>query len=353
MQDNYRIHISNWLFFICFLLICMIALGGYTRLSGSGLSIMEWKPVTGIIPPLSHDDWVREFNIYKQIPQYHILNHSFTLEDFKQIFWAEWSHRLLGRLIGIVLLVPLIWFIYKKALSIKLFLWLMFLFVLGGLQGGIGWVMVASGFNQNSIAVAPSLLVAHLSCALILYVLLLWTALSVRYAKTDFTADRSKVTRVRRWVILDCCLLALTIIAGGFTAGTHAGFVYNTFPFMDGHLVPAGYAKLSPFLSNWFQNVAAVQFNHRLLATLTLIMILITVFIGLKSHLQKTAQDAFMLLGWAVLIQYILGLTALLLVVPVWAGTVHQAFAAILLGILVTVLYHLRMPKSVPTEANI
>ncbi|CAI3942949.1 Heme A synthase (CtaA) (PDB:6A2J) [Commensalibacter communis] len=344
---QYNKSISNWLFFICFMLLCMIALGGYTRLTGSGLSIMDWRPVTGMLPPLSHAEWVRQFELYKTIPQYQILNNGFGLDGFKQIFWAEWSHRFLGRLIGFVVLLPLIYFVIKRAITRKLAIILFIIFILGGLQGGIGWFMVASGFRPNSTAVEPVKLVLHLSCAIALYIAILWTALSVRTPQPDVSLDKNKIKPIRTLLWIDVVLVCITIIAGGFTAGTHAGHSFNTFPLMNGHLIPTDYASLSPFLANFIDNVATIQFNHRLLATITAIMVLITLFLGLKTSATKSVKDSFMLMGWAVLIQYALGVTTLLLVVPVWAGTIHQAFAIILLTTLIIALHRSRIKNTI------
>lgn len=361
MQNNKIL--SNWLFLICFLLLCMIALGGYTRLTGSGLSIMDWRPIAGIIPPLSHQEWVREFDLYKTIPQYTILNNGFGLSGFKQIFWAEWSHRFLGRIIGFVLFLPLIWFLYKKMITKQLALRLFIFFILGGLQGGIGWFMVHSGFRANSTAVEPVRLVLHLSCALILYIAILWTALSLRHeGSTPSTQPLFTESHSGKWIktllAIDFILLVFTILAGGFTAGTHAGRSFNSFPLMNGHLVPTDYAKLSPFWLNWFENISAIQFDHRLLATGTLLMVLGTAFAGAKLAGNKATKTIFILMGWAVLIQYALGITTLLLVVPVWAGTIHQAFAVILLTSVTVALHHIykshlyknRLPKTLNQE---
>lgn len=324
------------------MLLCMIALGGYTRLTGSGLSIMDWKPITGMIPPLSHAEWVREFDLYKTIPQYQIINNGFGLDGFKQIFWAEWSHRFLGRLIGLVVLLPLIYFIIKGAITKKLAFLLFVFFILGGLQGGIGWFMVHSGFRPDSTAVEPVRLVLHLSCAIALYIAILWTGLSVRNPQSDLSLEKNIIKPVRTLLWIDIVLLCITIIAGGFTAGTHAGHSFNTFPLMNGHLIPENYGSLSPFMANFIDNIATIQFNHRLLATLTVIMVFITLFVGLKSTITKPVKDGLMLMGWAVLIQYALGITTLLLVVPVWAGTVHQAFAVVLLTTLIIALHRSR-----------
>ncbi|GBQ25918.1 cytochrome c oxidase assembly protein [Acetobacter estunensis NRIC 0472] len=343
MRDRRRV--SNWLLTICVMLLGMIALGGATRLTGSGLSIMDWRPVTGMLPPLSHAEWERQFELYKGIPQYKILHEGFGLAGFQKIFWAEWMHRFWGRVIGLYLLVRLVIFAVQGVLTRGLILRLAFFFVLGGLQGAIGWFMVASGFRPDSTAVEPVRLVLHLGMALILYGAILWTALSVRYPTVEPVPDRAGGRRTRMALHAALGLVGLTIVAGGFTAGTHAGFSYNTFPLMDGHLVPEGYARLHPFWFNWIANIPAVQFDHRLLATLTVLAIGLTVFFGMKANLGPRAHAAVALMGWAVLIQYALGVTTLLLVVPVWAGTIHQTFAAVLLGVGIYAMHALRGAK--------
>ncbi|MCP9319258.1 COX15/CtaA family protein [Acetobacter persici] len=343
MAPNHRRLISNWLFLLCFMLLGMIAIGGVTRLTGSGLSIMDWQPVSGFIPPLSHAEWERLFALYQTIPQYHLQHEGFGLEGFQRIFWAEWIHRFWGRLMGLVLLLPLIWFTIRGMITRALALRLFVFFILGAMQGAIGWFMVASGFRPDSTAVEPVRLVLHLSAALALYLAILWTALSIRWPTPQTVTASPGGTLTKRLVWLALGLICITIVAGGFTAGTHAGFVYNTFPLMDGHLIPAEYARLSPFWMNLVDNKAAIQFDHRLLATLTALSIGAVLLAGLRSTtLGSKAHNAIMLLGWAVLIQYALGVTTLLLVVPVWAGAVHQTFAAVLLGVMLYTLHCLR-----------
>ncbi len=334
--------VSLWLFAICALLLVMIALGGATRLTGSGLSIMEWRPVTGIIPPLTHAQWEHEFALYRQIPQYRILHDGFGLAGFQKIFWLEWIHRFCGRLIGLVLFAPLLVFAFNRTIGSRLIVRLAVLFVLGGLQGGIGWFMVASGFDPDSVRVAPVRLVLHLCCAFALYSAILWTALDVRRPMAAAIAPGRGAVWTRRLAGAACVLIATTIVAGGFTAGTHAGFTYNSFPDMDGHLLPPHYASLTPFWRNLTQNLAAVQFDHRVIATLTVLSVGLTLLVGLRTRLNKPAHDALMLLGWAVLAQYVLGVTTLMLVVPAWAGTMHQTFAAVLLSVMIIVLHSLR-----------
>jgi cytochrome c oxidase assembly protein subunit 15 len=335
--------VSAWLFALCVMLLGMVALGGATRLTGSGLSIMEWAPLSGVLPPLTHAQWEHLFTLYQRIPQYRLQHQGFGLSGFQHIFWLEWIHRFWGRLMGAVLLLPLAYFVVTGMVGRALAARLLAFFVLGGLQGAIGWFMVESGFDPNSTAVAPAKLVLHLCFAFALYAAILWTAFSVRWPDPERSLATSAGARwTRRLAAGSAALLAITIVAGGFTAGTHAGFAYNSFPLMEGRLVPAGYDALHPFWRNWFANLPAVQFDHRLLATLTALSVGATLLVGLRSALPRRAHDALMLLGWAVLAQYALGVTTLLLVVPVWAGTLHQTFAAILLSVTLLVLHRLR-----------
>ena len=320
--------VALWLFGMCAMLLVMIALGGATRLTGSGLSIMEWAPLRGFLPPLSEGEWQRLYRLYQQIPQYELVNKGFGLEGFKEIFWLEWTHRLWGRLIGIAFLVPLVWFAMRGRIGRRLVPRLAGLFVLGGLQGAVGWFMVASGFAAQSTAVSPYRLVAHLSLALLLYAAILWTALSLWRGGARQEVESKALRRLTR---ATCALLAVTILAGGFVAGLKAGLTYNTYPLMDGRLVPAGYAMLDPFLLNLTENVAAVQFNHRLLATLTALAAAVTVAFGLRQTLTRGQRSALLALGGAVALQYALGVAALLLVVPVALGTAHQAMAVLVL----------------------
>ena len=316
--------VALWLFAVCAMLAVMVALGGATRLTGSGLSIMEWAPLSGALPPLSHAEWERLYGLYQQVPQYKLLHEGFGLGGFQRIFWLEWVHRLWGRLIGVVFFIPLVWFAVRGQIPRRLVPRLAGLFVLGGLQGLVGWIMVASGFAADSTSVSAYRLVVHLALALLLYAAILWTALGLwRRA-----APPPRLARLpRRLLGIACVLVPLTILAGGFVAGTHAGLVYNTFPLMDGHLVPKGYALLSPWVRNLFENVTAVQFDHRLLATLTALAALGAVGAGLASGARDTTRVALLVLGGAVALQYGLGIATLLLVVPVALGALHQLVA--------------------------
>jgi len=335
-QRRDRALVSNWLFTVCFMLLVMVALGGATRLTGSGLSIMEWAPLSGALPPLSHAEWERLYGLYQHVPQSTLVNAGIGLDGFKHIFWLEWAHRLWGRLIGIVFLVPLLVFWWRGAIRRRLWLRLAGLFALGGLQGGVGWFMVTSGFFAGSTAVSAYRLVIHLALALSLYAAILWTAMSVRDPRPAQPARR----RAFRSLVAACCaLVALTIVAGGFVAGLHAGLAYNTFPRMGGQVIPADYAALSPLLRNVTENIATVQFDHRLLATLTALVVMATVFVGLRSARGGAVRRAVSVMGGVVLVQYALGVTTLLWVVPVALATAHQAVAVLLLTATLATLY--------------
>ena len=323
-----RILVATWLFVVAGMILVMIVLGGVTRLTGSGLSIMEWSPFAGALPPMSAVEWRRLFHLYQQIPQYKLLNPDISLVGFQQIFWLEWIHRLWGRLIGLVFLVPLIWLWLTGRIDRRLRPKLVLLFVLGGLQGAIGWFMVASGFFPDSTAVSPYRLVLHLALALILYSAIIWTGLSVLWPNPP-PARRHRLLHHMAWTV--CATTALTMLAGGFVAGTHAGFDYNTFPLMDGRLLPRGYAALQPFVRNLTENIPAVQFDHRLLATVTVLLVAGTLGLGLIERPPRSTRRALIALGIAAALQYTLGVATLLLVVPVALATLHQAVATLLL----------------------
>lgn len=353
--------VAVWLFGVCVMILGMILLGGATRLTGSGLSIMEWAPFRGALPPVSDAEWQRLFKLYQQIPQYALLNEGFGIEGFKRIFWLEYLHRLWGRLIGLAFLLPLLWFwargVFAAGQPLR---WmrgrLVGLFLLGGAQGGVGWFMVASGFAADSTAVSPYRLVVHLMLALALYAAILWTGLGVLYPQP---AGGQASPIARRLLAATCALVALTILAGGFVAGTHAGLDYNTFPLMDGRLVPAGYARLAPFWLNLTENIAAVQFDHRLLATLTAAFAMAAILSGLAAPGGKRSPRrslSLSALGAAVALQYALGVATLLAVpglghLPVGLGTAHQTVAVLVLTAALAALHAVRAPAP-PAERS-
>lgn len=338
--------VAYWLLSVAGLVWIMVAIGGATRLTGSGLSIMEWAPLSGTLPPLSEAEWQRLFDLYRTVPQYALLNAGFGMEGFKQIFWLEWLHRFWGRLIGLAYLLPFLWLWARGAIPRELMPRLWLLFALGGLQGVIGWFMVASGFQADSTAVSPYRLVLHLSMAFLLFGLVLWTALGLLRPAPEALpgpahAARAKVRRQVQWAFW---LAAATMLAGGFVAGTRAGFTFNTFPLMDGRLLPAGYLEAVPLWTNLTENLAAVQFNHRVLATLTGLAAL-GVGVAAWRHLSPGfARSAALVMAAAVLGQYALGVVTLLYVVPVSLGTLHQTVAVGVLAAGLCAWHALRAP---------
>ncbi len=342
--------VAVWLFGMCAMLLVMVSLGGATRLTGSGLSIMEWKPLMGALPPLSDTEWQRLYRLYQQIPQYALVNQGFGLAGFKHIFWLEWTHRLWGRLIGLAFLGPLVWFALGGAIGRRLAWRLGLLFLLGGLQGAIGWFMVASGFAADSTAVSPYRLVVHLVMALSLYAAIFWTALTLWQEGVAPAPAGERIRGLRALIAGTCCAVAVTIVAGGFVAGLHAGLTYNSFPLMDGSLVPAGIAQLQPFVRNMTENVATVQFDHRLLATVTALLASATLVVGLRGGVAGRLRTALLALGLAVLGQYALGVTTLLWVVPPALGTMHQAMAVLVLTAALAALHAGRSQAAAPAS---
>lgn len=334
--------VGTWLMCIAGMLLVMIALGGLTRLTGSGLSIMEWAPLMGAIPPLTDTEWERLFTLYKRIPQYTLVNADFTLVDFKRIFWLEWVHRFWGRLLGLAFLVPFAWFWIKGHVSRRLVPRLLLLFALGGLQGAVGWFMVASGFFPDATKVSAYRLVVHLGLALALYAAVLWTGLNLLLGP----ARKPRLaTPTFRWAAITCALVSLTILAGGFVAGNHAGLTYNSFPLMDGSLIPPGYADLSPFPLNFTENIGAVQFNHRLLASLTALAAVITLLVGVRAPIDVVPRRPLLALAALVFGQYALGVATLLHVVPVGLAILHQIGAILVLTAGLILLHLTRVPR--------
>jgi cytochrome c oxidase assembly protein subunit 15 len=338
--------IAYWLLLCCAMIFAMVVIGGITRLTLSGLSITEWQPVTGIVPPLSQADWIAEFERYKQIPQYKLLNAGMSLGEFKSIFLWEYVHRLWGRLIGFVYALPLIWFLIRRQVPRRLVLPLTGVFLLGFAQGALGWYMVKSGLADR-VSVSQYRLVAHLALALAIYALTLWIALGILArtgAKAPFppVAGGAAPPAWRRAGEAIIALVALTIAAGGFVAGLHAGLTYNSFPLMDGSFVPAGYATLKPFALNWFENIAAVQFNHRVLAMTTATSVVLLWLAGTRTVLPRPARLASHALFAAAALQFMLGVSTLLLVVPVPLGAAHQAGAVLLLTAAIAFRHALR-----------
>ncbi len=334
--------IAFWLLGVAGMVWFMVGLGGATRLTGSGLSIMEWAPLSGTLPPLSQAEWQRLYDLYRTIPQYQLVNQGFGLEGFKEIFWLEWGHRLWGRLIGLAYVAGLAWFWLRGRVPGALKPRLLLLLALGGLQGAVGWFMVASGFEADRTAVSPYRLVIHLGLAFILFSLLFWTALSLLRPERDRPENAGMLAGL---VHGTAGLALLTMLAGGFVAGIRAGFSYNSFPLMDGRLVPEGYWDLAPIWLNFTANIAAVQFNHRLLASLALGLGLLAGALALLRLPAGFARRAVLAFAAMLVVQYALGIATLLAVVPVWLGTLHQSIAVAVLAAALAAIHGLRRPR--------
>jgi heme a synthase len=331
--------IALWLFGCAAMIFLMVVIGGITRLTESGLSITEWQPIAGVIPPLSDADWAREFDHYKAIPQYQAIHAGMTLDEFKTIFFWEYIHRLWGRLIGVAFGAPFLWFLLARRLSWALAPKLALLFVLGGLQGALGWYMVESGLAHR-IEVSQYRLVAHLLAAVALYLAILWVALDLWPPRETVSVSSASLRRALTALLV---LALVTLGAGGFVAGLRAGYVYNTFPLMNGYVVPPDYAVLSPWYLNPFESLAAAQFDHRVLAELTW---LATVGMWLWSQMRDLAsemQAALNAMAIVATLQLGLGIATLLLVVPVPLAAAHQA-GALLLVTAILVARHAARP---------
>ena len=317
-----RRNIAIWLLACSGMVAVMVIIGGITRLTESGLSMTEWRPLVGWIPPLSEAEWQRIFERYRQTSEYRIQFPGMDLDGFKTIFWWEYIHRVWGRLIGLVFGLPLLWFILRRRIDRALVPHLVVLLMLGGLQGLIGWWMVKSGFVDRD-DVSQYRLTVHLGMAIIILGYLLWVAFGLlsRGSRQVAPVGLRALSRVAAGVAF------VTILSGGMVAGINAGFIHNTWPLMDGGLLPDDFAALSPVWLNAFENHATVQFIHRSLAYVTAIFAALLWYRARTPELAARTRLAVNLLGAAVLVQLILGISTLLLVVPIPMAVLHQAGA--------------------------
>ena len=327
--------VSLWLFSVAFLVFCMIILGGYTRLSNAGLSIVEWKPVTGILPPLTAHDWASEFAKYKNSPEFKDINYDFDLTRFKSIYWIEYCHRLLGRIIGLVFIVPFIYFMFcTKALSKKNIAYLVVVLVFGAFQGFIGWYMVKSGLVSVP-HVSHYRLAVHLLLALGLYGMLIWMALGERPHKKYAYAMHYKALLV---------LVVLQIFYGALVAGLNAGLVYNTFPLMGQTFVPHEWLATKPIIKNFFENPVTVQFIHRMLAYVICVYSMMIYIVRKKTSL-STAMIVL------IIVQVMLGIATLLKFTPLSLALLHQGLAVLVFTTLLFIVH--RLGSGDPRKASI
>ena len=336
--------IAYWLIVVALLIYAMVILGGVTRLTGSGLSMVNWAPIMGIIPPITDQEWQTAFEQYQQFPEFQIVNSKMGLTEFKNIYVFEYSHRLLGRFIGLAFLIPFLVFFFKKKIRPSLTPKLIVMFVLGGLQGLLGWYMVKSGL-VNDPHVSQYRLSAHLIAAMLIYAYILWVAWSLfnPNPKNDWVRG---IGSLRRHSKIAFSIILIMIISGAFVAGTHAGLGYNTFPLMNGEVIPPGLFSMSPFYLNFFENPTTIQFDHRLIAYILMIYVPFVWYKSTRFTLSKRGQVAFHLLLVAFIIQIVLGITTLLMTVPVAMAAMHQAGALLLLTAMLYCLHQLRLSRS-------
>ncbi len=333
--------VAIWLLVCCAMVFATLIIGGVTRLTHSGLSIVEWQPLIGALPPLTEAHWQELFAKYQLTPEFRLRNHDMTLAGFEFIFWWEWAHRLSGRLIGLVFFVPYVWFLVCGQLRGRLAWKVLGFFVLGGLQGAMGWYMVQSGLVDNP-RVSQYRLAAHLGLAFLIFGLMLWTALGLlqpRQARSDVHSHAVTSFTQHLGAAL-AMLIFIMVLSGALVAGIHAGLAYNTFPLMNGHFLPPESFMLEPLWLNFFSNMATVQFNHRLIAWLLLGLVPWLVWrVRRESPSARTA--ATLLLVWLG-VQVGLGISTLLLRVPVPLAAAHQAGAMSLFGLVLWVNHAIR-----------
>ena len=333
--------VGFWLLAVAAVILAMITVGGLTRITGSGLSITEWDPIMGVVPPISDAAWHEAFAKYQRIPQYIHENQGMTLDAFKSIFWWEWAHRLLGRVLGVVFFVPFILFAGIGAIRRTEWPRMLLLFALGGLQGFVGWWMVESGL-ETRVSVSQYRLAIHLGVALILLVAIFWTALE--YLRRPEVSARHSTNW--QWTAAIAVLVYVQMLLGSLVAGLHAGLIYNTWPSMDGRIAPEDAMSQSPWWINLFENPGTVQFDHRIGAYLVVVAVLTLWWNERGTKLEGFARRSGNALLHVTLFQLVLGVATLLLQAPEFLAALHQLTAALLLCTAVWHAFELRYAAS-------
>jgi heme a synthase len=337
--------IALWLLVCCALVFIIVVVGGLTRLTGSGLSMVEWNPIFGLLPPLNDAQWQAVFDQYRTSPEYRYINAGMTVDEFKSIYWLEYIHRMIGRGIGLAFLLPLLYFWLRGKIQAGLRPRLVAMFVLGGLQGVLGWYMVKSGLVDKP-QVSQYRLTAHLALAIAIYSYMLWVAMDLlsRGEASAGGARQGHTTLLRRIAILVTGFAFVTILSGGFVAGTKAGYAYSTFPLMAGQWIPDGLFSLQPLWKNFFENVLTVQFTHRVLAVGLLFAIALMWLLAWRLEPRGEMRLGFHLALGAVVVQVILGISTLLMYVPIALASAHQAWALVVFTVLLALVHQLRRP---------
>jgi len=336
--------IALWLIVIAMLIYAMVILGGVTRLTGSGLSMVDWKPIMGVLPPFTEQEWQETFDKYQQFPEYQKKNIGMNLDQFKGIFVFEYSHRVLGRFIGLAFLVPFLFFFFRKRIRPQLMPKLIIMFVLGGLQGLLGWYMVKSGLVKDP-HVSQYRLAAHLSAAILIYGYILWVAWGL-FNPSPQNAWVRGIESLRKYTKIAALLIITMIVSGAFVAGTRAGIGFNTFPLMNGTFFPPGLFSMSPFYLNFVENTTTIQFNHRMIAYLLMLYIPFFWYQTRKYVLTARTRGAIYLLLIVFALQIGLGIATLLYEVPVALAATHQGGALLLFTVVLYVIHEIRVGKS-------
>ncbi|MDH3994076.1 MAG: COX15/CtaA family protein [Gammaproteobacteria bacterium] len=328
-QSSHDRQVASWLLLCAAVIFGMILLGGVTRLTHSGLSMVEWKPLMGVIPPLSEQAWQETFEKYRQFPEYQKINRGMSLEGFKSIFMYEYLHRVLGRLIGVIFLLPMLYFAVRQRVRPGLMPKLVVLFFMGGLQGLLGWYMVKSGLVDNP-RVSQYRLTAHLGVAVAIYAYMLWLAFDLLFAPQG--RHEASTPPFTRWSLSMVALVYVMILSGGLVAGTRAGFAYPTWPMMGDTFIPMGLYATSPAWLAMFEDVTTIQFNHRMFAYLLFVLINVFAFLVYRRVHDGRVRLGVVLLVLALLLQVTLGISTLLLHVPIALAAAHQGGAVLLLS---------------------
>lgn len=346
MTEKDKKHVRTWYWSGAILIFVMVVIGGITRLTGSGLSIVDWNPIMGAIPPLSETQWEESFEQYKQFPEYQQINYNMTLSEFKTIFFWEYIHRLIGRLLGLVFIIPFAWFVIQKKIDSKNIKRGIILFVLGLSQGFLGWFMVMSGLVDVP-EVSHYRLAAHLLLAFSIFGFCVWYARDLTPSANPYEKSGREL---KLWLYAFMVLLVIQIMYGAFVANLQAGHIYNTFPKMYQHWAPPELWVIQPLFLNFFENIVTIQWMHRVFGTFLGLMVIAIWIRTFMLNTKLTTKKWSVALLTIVLIQYLIGVFTLLFHVPIWLGVLHQTVALVLFGMIVAFLNYLHHPFSAATH---
>ena len=342
-SKNFNFNVLIWLIILTLLVFAIIIIGGLTRLTDSGLSMVNWRPIMGTIPPLTAQNWTEVFNLYKQTPEYIIINKNMSLNEFKYIFWWEWAHRFIARIIGVIFFIPFIFFILKGKLNWPLISRLSVVLIFGMIQAVVGWWMVKSGLTDNPY-VSAYRLTFHLINALIIFSLLLWLTMDYYYIDDDKLNYKLNVYGI--FIIISIILVSITIVSGGFMAGTHAGQSFNTYPLMNEKIIPDDYFLPDLGIFNFFENVIAINFNHRWLGSITFLFIFSFIIYSILNKNNFVSIKLLLLSLIILTFQFLLGILTLLSNVNINYASMHQTNSVLLLATLLIIYHQYKIKRS-------